>query len=121
MVSCCAGCCTHPDAVKTLTMFSATPIRFLTPRNREPETYDPFLAVAISLGVPPVLAALVLGFFSSLFASLTHYGTAPAPILFGSGHVPLATWWKTGFVVSAVNIAIWLSVGAAWWRVLGLW
>jgi DASS family divalent anion:Na+ symporter len=83
--------------------------------------YAPFLAVAISLGVPPVLAALVLGFFSSLFASLTHYGTAPAPILFGSGHVPLATWWKTGFVVSAVNIAIWLSVGAAWWRVLGLW
>jgi DASS family divalent anion:Na+ symporter len=83
--------------------------------------YAPFLAVAISLGAPPALAALVLGFFSSLFASLTHYGTAPAPILFGSGHVPLGTWWKTGLVVSFVNIAIWLSVGAAWWKVLGLW
>ena len=83
--------------------------------------YAPFLAVAIALGAPPALAALVLGFFSSLFASLTHYGTAPAPILFGSGHVPLGTWWKTGLVVSAVNIAIWLSVGAAWWKVLGLW
>ena len=83
--------------------------------------YAPFLAVAIALGAPPALAALVLGFFSSLFAGLTHYGTAPAPILFGSGHVPLGTWWKTGLVVSAVNIAIWLSVGAAWWKVLGLW
>jgi len=83
--------------------------------------YAPFLAVAIGLGAPPALAALVLGFFSSLFASLTHYGTAPAPILFGSGHVPLGTWWKTGLVVSGVNIAIWLSVGAAWWKVLGLW
>ena len=83
--------------------------------------YAPFLAVAIALGAPPALAALVLGFFSSLFASLTHYGTAPAPILFGSGHVSLGTWWKTGLVVSAVNIAIWLSVGAAWWKVLGLW
>jgi DASS family divalent anion:Na+ symporter len=83
--------------------------------------YAPFLAVAIALGAPPALAALVLGFFSSLFASLTHYGTAPAPILFGSGHVPLGTWWKTGLVVSVVNIAIWLSVGAAWWKVLGLW
>ena len=83
--------------------------------------YAPFLAVAIALGAPPALAALVLGFFSSLFASLTHYGTAPAPILFGSGHVPLGTWWKTGLVVSAVNIAIWLSVGAAWWKLLGLW
>jgi len=83
--------------------------------------YAPFLAVAIALGAPPALAALVLGFFSSLFASLTHYGTAPAPILFGSGHVPLGTWWKTGLVVSAVNIAIWLSVGAAWWKLIGLW
>jgi divalent anion:Na+ symporter, DASS family len=83
--------------------------------------YAPFLAVAISLGAPPVLAALVLGFFSSLFASLTHYGTAPAPILFGSGHVPLGTWWKTGLLVSFVNIGIWLSIGAAWWKVLGLW
>src|SRR2546426_41562 len=83
--------------------------------------YSPFLAVGIALGAPPALAALVLGFFSSLFASLTHYGTAPAPILFSSGHVPLGTWWKTGLVVSTVNIAIWLSVGAAWWKVLGLW
>ncbi len=83
--------------------------------------YASFLAVAIALGAPPVLAALVLGFFSSLFASLTHYGTAPAPILFGSGHVPLGTWWKTGLVASVVNIAIWLSVGAAWWKLLGLW
>jgi DASS family divalent anion:Na+ symporter len=83
--------------------------------------YAPFLAVAIGLGAPPVLAALVLGFFSSLFASLTHYGTAPAPILFGSGHVSLGTWWKTGLVVSFVNIGIWLSVGAVWWKVLGLW
>ena len=83
--------------------------------------YAPFLAVAIGLGAPPALAALVLGFFSSLFASLTHYGTAPAPILFGSGHVSLGTWWKTGLLVSFVNITIWLSVGAAWWKVLGLW
>jgi DASS family divalent anion:Na+ symporter len=83
--------------------------------------YAPFLAVALALGAPPMLAALVLGFFSSLFASLTHYGTAPAPILFGSGHVSLGTWWRVGAVVSVVNIAIWLGIGAVWWKVLGLW
>ena len=69
---------------------------------------------------PAATAALVLAFFSNLFASLTHYGTAPAPILFGSGHVTLGAWWKIGAIVSVVNIAIWLVVGAAWWRVLGL-
>lgn len=83
--------------------------------------YAPFLAVALALGAPPLLAALLLGFFSNLFASLTHYGTAPAPILFGGGHVPLGTWWRVGAAVSVVNIAIWLTIGAAWWKVLGLW
>lgn len=83
--------------------------------------YAPFLAVALALGAPPLLAALVLGFSSNLFASLTHYGTAPAPILFSSGNVPLGTWWKVGAIVSVVNIAIWMGIGAAWWRLLGLW
>jgi divalent anion:Na+ symporter, DASS family len=83
--------------------------------------YAPFLAVALALGTPPLLAALVLAFFSNLFASLTHYGTAPAPILFGGGHVTLGAWWRVGAIVSVVNIVIWLGIGAAWWRLLGLW
>jgi divalent anion:Na+ symporter, DASS family len=83
--------------------------------------YAPFLAVALALGTPPFLAALALGFSSNLFASLTHYGTAPAPILFGSGHVPLGMWWRVGLLVSIVNIAIWIGVGIVWWRALGLW
>ena len=41
--------------------------------------YGAFLAVAIAVGTPPMLAALVLGFFSNLFSSMTHYGTGPAP------------------------------------------
>ncbi len=83
--------------------------------------YAPFLAVALAIGVPPLLAALVLGFSSNLFACLTHYGTAPAPILFGSGNCTLGQWWRVGAVVSVVNIAIWLGIGAAWWRLLGFW
>jgi DASS family divalent anion:Na+ symporter len=83
--------------------------------------FAPFLAVALALGSPPLLAALLLAFFSNLFASLTHYGTAPAPIFFGSGHVTLGTWWTVGALVSVVNISIWLGIGAAWWRLLGLW
>ncbi|MXY24383.1 MAG: anion permease [Acidobacteria bacterium] len=83
--------------------------------------YAPFLALAIVVGTPPVLAALVLAFFSNLFASMTHYGTAPAPILFGSGNVDIGTWWKLGALISVVNIAIWLGAGSLWWRLLGLW
>jgi DASS family divalent anion:Na+ symporter len=83
--------------------------------------YGAFLAVAIAVGAPPMLAALVLAFFSSLFSSMTHYGAGPAPVLFGSGFVDVGTWWKLGLVVSVVNIAIWLGVGGVWWKVLGIW
>ncbi|MEE2790316.1 MAG: anion permease [Acidobacteriota bacterium] len=83
--------------------------------------YAPFLALALAVGTPPLLAALVLAFFSNLFASMTHYGTAPAPILFGSGNVALSTWWKLGALISVVNIVIWLGVGSLWWKLLGLW
>ncbi len=83
--------------------------------------YGAFLAVAIAVGAPPMLAALVLGFFSNLFSSMTHYGTGPAPVLFGSGYVEMGMWWKLGAVVSVVNIVIWLGVGGVWWKVLGIW
>jgi DASS family divalent anion:Na+ symporter len=83
--------------------------------------YAAFLAIAIALGAPPVLAALTLAFFSNLFASLTHYAAAAAPIFFGAGYVPVADWWKIGFLLSLVNISVWLIIGGLWWKVLGLW
>jgi len=83
--------------------------------------YAPFLVVALGVGTPPLFAALVLGYFSNLFASMTHYGTAPAPIFFGSGNVELGTWWKLGALISLVNIAIWLGIGSLWWKALGIW
>lgn len=83
--------------------------------------FPAFFAVSIALGAPPLLTALVFGFFSCLNAALTHYGTGPAPIVFGAGYVTQAEWWRVGFVVSIVHLAIWLPVGFLWWKVIGLW
>lgn len=83
--------------------------------------YAPLLIVSIALGTPPELAALTLAFFSSLFGGLTHYGSGPAPILFGAGYVTIGEWWKMGFIISVVNILIWLVCGGIWWKILGLW
>jgi DASS family divalent anion:Na+ symporter len=83
--------------------------------------YAAFLGVAVAVGAPPMLAALVLGFFSNLFSSMTHYSTGPAPVLFGSGYVALADWWKLGAIISVVNIMIWFGVGGVWWKIIGLW
>lgn len=83
--------------------------------------YATFLSVAIGMGTPPMYAALVFGFFSSLFGALTQYGCGPAAILFGAGFVQISTWWKVGFIMSLINIVIWLGIGSIWWKFLGIW
>jgi DASS family divalent anion:Na+ symporter len=83
--------------------------------------FPAFFAVAIGLGAPPLLAALTFGFFSSLNAATTHYGTGPAPIVFGAGYLSQAEWWRVGFLVSLVHLAIWLPIGFLWWKIIGLW
>lgn len=83
--------------------------------------YAAFLATAIATGAPPMFAALVFGFISSLFATLTHYANGPAPVLFGTGYVPLGKWWTNGLVMSWVLIIIWTLVGGGWMKLLGLW
>ena len=82
--------------------------------------YAALLAVAISIGIPGKLVALMLGFTGSLYGVLTHYGHGPAPILFGIGYVDLKDWWKLGFIFSIILLVIWMGSGALWWKYLGL-
>ena len=83
--------------------------------------YPVFLALLIASGVPPMLGAFVLVYFANLDAGLTHYGTTPAPMIFGVGYLSHTTWWKLGFLCGLANIVIWLGAGFAWWKLLGLW
>src|SRR5262245_38278480 len=83
--------------------------------------YTPFLVVSLAAGVPPMLGAAALAYFSNLAASLTHYGTTPAPIYFGAGYVKQQTWWRLGLIASFLNIAIWVVVGFFWLKLLHWW
>lgn len=83
--------------------------------------FPPFVAVLIRVGVPAPLAVYSLLCLANLTAGLTHYGTTTGPILFGTGYVTRAEWWRVGFYVSLANITIWLTVGFAWWKWLGYW
>jgi DASS family divalent anion:Na+ symporter len=81
----------------------------------------PFLAATLAVGAPAGLAVLFLMYFSNLNASLTHFGTTPGPIYFGTGYVKQGQWWTIGLIASFINIAIWSTVGLAWWKLLGWW
>jgi DASS family divalent anion:Na+ symporter len=83
--------------------------------------YAAFVAVAVAAGTPPYLACLALAYTANICLALTHYSGAPGPMYFGAGYMPIGTWWRIGFIVSLFNLVIWIGLGAAWWKVLGLW
>ena len=80
-----------------------------------------FVAVLIAAGTPPLLAVVMLAYFSNLSAALTHYGTTTAPIYFGANYVTQREWWRLGLIVSFATITIWTTSGLVWWKVLGWW
>ncbi len=83
--------------------------------------FGAFFAAGIALGSPPMLFALLMAAASSLMMTLTHYATGTSPVIFGSGYTTLGEWWKAGFVMSVVNLIVWVVVGFGWWKVLGYW
>jgi len=83
--------------------------------------FPAFATVLLARGAPPGLVIFSFACFSNLAAGLTHYGTTPSPMFFAKGYVSFQKWWKVGFVVSLVNLAIWSTVGFAWWKLIGIW
>lgn len=83
--------------------------------------YSAFTLVCIAAGAPPMLACLLFAPLGTISAGLTHYGTGTAPVFYGTGYVKTSDWWRTGFILSVINITIWATVGVAWWKLIGLW
>ncbi len=83
--------------------------------------FPPFLAVLLSKGAPVGMMVFAFACFANFSAGLTNYGTTPTPIYFAQGYVSLKKWWQIGFVISLVNLAIWMTVGFGWWKLLAIW
>eukprot|EP00887_Chlorella_sp_A99_P002525 scaffold6.g2525.t1 len=83
--------------------------------------YTAFLSVAVAAGTPAMLAALYLAQLSNVMGCLTTYGIGSAPPYYGAGYVPQSKWYTFGFLASILYVAVWLFVGGAWYKALGLW
>ncbi|KQB43028.1 anion permease [Flavobacterium aquidurense] len=81
--------------------------------------YAALLGVGVSLGIPGLLLAFMLGFVGSLYGTLTHYGHGPAPVFFGSGYVDLKNWWVKGLVTGLTMLLIYMVIGGLWLRLIG--
>lgn len=83
--------------------------------------FPPFAAVLIARGAPTGLVIFSFACFTNLAAGLTNYGTTPSPMFFAQGYVSFERWWRVGFVVALANLAIWSTIGFAWWKLIGIW
>ena len=77
-----------------------------------------FSAVGMAAGASPTLLALGLLFSNSYGGALTHYGSGPAPVIFGAGYHDTKSWWIVGAVVGFGSLLIHVTVGFAWWQAL---
>jgi len=81
--------------------------------------YAAMLGVGVSLGIPGMLLAMMLGFVGSIYGVLTHYGHGPAPVYFGSGYVDLKSWWVKGFEIGVLLLVIYMAIGGLWMKIIG--
>jgi DASS family divalent anion:Na+ symporter len=83
--------------------------------------FVPFVILLTAKGAPLGLTIFAFACFTNFAAGLTHYGTTPSPMFYSTGYVSFQKWWKAGFIASLANIAIWSTIGFAWWKLIGLW
>lgn len=79
-----------------------------------------FCTVGLAAGVDPMGLALALVFSNGYGSMVTHFGAAAGPILFGSGYPDLKGWWTVGAVCAALSVIVHMTIGVAWWKMLGL-
>lgn len=77
-----------------------------------------FAIVGSAAGADPLLLALGLLFSNSYGGAVTHYGSGPAPVIFGAGYHDTKTWWTIGAIVAFGSLVIHCTIGFAWWKIL---
>ena len=77
-----------------------------------------FAVVGLAAGADPTLLALGLLFSNCYGGALTHYGSGPAPVIYGAGYNDIKSWWIVGAVFAFGNLLIHVTIGFAWWKAL---
>ena len=79
-----------------------------------------FCSVVMNLNyqLPYYIVFWTFAGLSSLFGSMTHYASGPAPLYYTIGYVPFRKWWYIGAIMSTFYFMFWLTVANRWWYFL---
>jgi len=71
-----------------------------------------FLAAMVAIpGIPIRAITLMLVYSLGLLGVITPYATGPSPIWYGSGYIAGKDFWRLGFIMGVVFLAVLLIVG----------
>ncbi len=80
-----------------------------------------FFTIGLTADVPLTPLILSMAFSLSYASLLTHYGSAPGPVLFGAGYVSQKTWWSIGTFLMLIHLLVNTVIAFPYWMFLGLW
>ncbi len=83
--------------------------------------YPVLLTIAMTTKANPMVISLLLAFFASYGALLTHYGNGAGLITFASEYVPQKDFWRVGTTMVVMALAIYFIIGLPYWKVIGIW
>ena len=83
--------------------------------------YPVLFSLAANTDANLMIVGLLLAFFASFGALLTHYGNGAGLIAFASGYVPQKDFWLIGTTMVGMALVIFFVIGLPYWKIVGLW
>ncbi len=83
--------------------------------------YPVLLSIAVTTKADPMVISLLLAFFASLGALLTHYGNGAGLITFASDYVSQKDFWRVGTIMVFLALIIFFCIGLPYWKIIGIW
>jgi DASS family divalent anion:Na+ symporter len=102
-----------------LTVYVAMHYLFASQSAHVAAMYPAFLAVMLRCGISPVLSAMSLAYIGNTMTAMTHYASAESVVYFSQRYYSVKAVWGVGFVMTLLNLAVWLSLGLGWWKAVG--
>jgi len=78
------------------------------------------LSAMLVMDFPDVLPVFLVA-LPSAFAFMFVVGTPSAALVYSTGHLEQKDFLIPGFILNIIGLAIFLTIGLGWWRLLGYW
>lgn len=78
-----------------------------------------FFTLGVVANIPPYPLGLSLAFAAMYGSGVTHYSSAPGPVIFAAEYVSVKVWWTVGAIVTFMTYAINMTLGLWWWSLIG--